>query len=91
MRLNIKKEQRFRNSGEVKKLLRDEGIGYTICNTDEGQVIYADVSTDQHIKIREGTVGPATNIYLVRALSMAGIILLLGMCLASWYVMGFMQ
>ena len=87
MRLNIKKEQRFENSGEVKKFLRDQGVGYEEAWTDEGKVIYADIDRATHIKFKEGRVGKATNYYLVRALSMAGLLLLLALCLASQFLL----
>lgn len=71
----IYKRQRFNHSGELKDHLRKKGVGYTeYGNPNEGG-IYIDTDDGQHIHVKEGEIGPATNYALVAFLSCAGLLL----------------
>lgn len=72
----IFKKQRFKHSAEVEKHLRDRGVGGTHYRNGKKGGTWYDIDKDQHIHVKDGEIGPASNLFIVAALSTAGLLVL---------------
>lgn len=72
----IFKEQRFRHSAEVEKHLRDHGVGGNHYRDGKKSGTWYDIDKNEHLHVKDGGIGPATNMFIVSALSCAGLLVL---------------
>ena len=70
------KRQRFYHSSEYKKHLREKGVGYADYRDGNRSGSYADIDENVHLHVKDGEIGPATNLFIVAALSTAGLLVL---------------
>ena len=70
------KKQRFYHSSNVKDHLRKKGVGFTDYSDGNRSGSYADIDKNTHLHVKDGEIGPATNLFIVAALSTAGLLVL---------------
>ena len=69
------KEQRFHHSEEVKCHMRKQGRGGTEYRDGVRSGTYYDINEDEHLHVQDGPIGPARNMFIVSALSVAGLLI----------------
>jgi len=74
MKTQIPYEQRFEHSAEAEKYARERGCAVTEYRKGKSAGSWIDLPDGTHIHVKQGKMGPAANMAVVVAFSLAGIL-----------------